>query len=226
MLTLDIIHQATKRIKPYIKVTPTIYDDYLSEFCKKQVFLKLENFQITHAFKIRGNANTIPGLSDKKKHNGLITASTGNHGLGLAYISTKLGIDAIIVVPTFAPKIKIEIIEKYGGKVVVHGSTFLEASEYAHKIADEEKRQYLGSFDSESFFAGNATIFLEMLSEVSDIDTIIAPIGGGGLLSGVAFVAKAINPKIKVYGVQSKIVHQCMNLLRAEAQKQLMRSQP
>lgn len=160
---------------------------------------------MTHAFKIRGNANVIPLLSANEKKQGLITASTGNHGLGFSYISGKLGLDSIVVVPVNAPKTKkIENIKRNGSKIVVFGKSYHEASLYAHKIAEEKNRYYVHSFDDERIFAGTGTIFLEIIEKVPEIDTVIGPIGGGGLVAGLSFAAKMLNPGIKVFGVQSK----------------------
>lgn len=203
MLNLKNIYQASRRIKAFVIKTPLVKDDYLSKLTKSSVFLKLENLQITHAFKIRGSANVIPKLSVKQKRQGLITASTGNHGLGFSYVAGRLGIDSVVVVPVNAPKTKVENIRQNGSRILFHGESYYEASVYAHILAEKEKRHYVHSFDDEMFFAGVGTIFLEILDRIPDVDVVIGPIGGGGLIAGISFTAQMINPKIKVYGVQA-----------------------
>lgn len=204
MLKIEDIYKASKRIKKFVRETPTIRDEYLSDLTSKEVFLKLENLQVTHAFKIRGSANVIPLLSTKQKKQGLITASTGNHGLGFSYVSGKLGVNSIVVVPINAPRTKVKHIKQNGSKVIYYGESYYEASEFAHAIAKKQNRHYVHSFDNEAFFAGVGTIFLELIDKIPNLDVVIAPIGGGGLLAGISFAAKTINPKIKVFGVQAK----------------------
>lgn len=204
MLSLQKIYNATVRIKKFIQKTPVVKDEYLSILTGKEIFLKLENLQVTHAFKIRGSANVIPLLSSVEKKRGLITASTGNHGLGFSFVSGKLGINSLVVVPKNAPETKVENIKRNGAKVIFHGESYYEASEYAHKLSEDGKLTYIHSFNDEEFFAGVATVFLELIKEIPDLDTIIGPIGGGGLIAGVSFAAKMVNPKIQVYGVQAQ----------------------
>lgn len=204
MLTIQNIYEATERVNKFAIQTPLVKNNHLSKVLKKNIFCKLESLQVTNAFKIRGNANAIPLLSAKQKRQGLITTSTGNHGLGFACVAKALHIDAVVVVPETAPKMKVVKIQESGARIISYGKSFSEAYKYAHKIASEEKRQYIGSFDNEPFFAGNATTALEILKEIDDLDVIIGPIGGGGLMAGVAFTAKQLKPSIKIYGVQSE----------------------
>ncbi len=143
MLKIKDIYRASERVEKYVYKTPLVKDKYLSYMTGKRVYLKLENLQVTNAFKIRGSANVIPKLSKKQREYGLITASTGNHGLGFSYISGKLGIDSLVVVPVNAPKTKVENIRKNGSRVLFHGESYYEAAEYAHKLAQSENRKYI-----------------------------------------------------------------------------------
>lgn len=204
MITLQDVYEARNRISKHIKITPVISDDYINKLIGQEVYFKLENFQTTHAFKIRGSANKILQLSSSEKERGVITASTGNHGQGFSCIADRMGIDAIVVVPKNAVEKKIRAIKHWGAKIILHGGNYDEASIFAHKLAEEQKKIYIHSFDDEQIIAGNGTIFLELLKVVPDIDMVIAPIGGGGLISGISFAAKNINPKIQVIGVQTE----------------------
>ncbi|MFN3698822.1 MAG: threonine ammonia-lyase [Dictyoglomus sp.] len=200
MINLNDIKTSRERISPFIHKTPLTYSQTFSEMTGKDVFLKFENLQKTGAFKIRGAINYISQL---KKVKGVITASAGNHAQGVAYASKIFGIPSVIVMPENTPLIKVISTKNYGAKVILQGKIYDEAYNFAKKIADEEKLEFVPAFDDERIIAGQGTIALEVLEDLPDLDSIIVPIGGGGLCSGILIGLKEMNPKIKIYGVQS-----------------------
>ncbi len=203
MLTIENVRSAQRRVDQYIRKTPLVSEDAINLIANAEVFLKLENLQVTHAYKVRGSASALPLLTQKQKQHGIVTASTGNHGFGFSYIAGKLGIDAVVVVPTKAPQKKVDAIQKYGAKIIKYGDTIFEASQKAYELVEQEKRTYVHSFKDEAVFAANGALLLEILQQQPDLDTIIVPIGGGGLISGISFVAKHLPSKIRVYGMQT-----------------------
>jgi len=203
-VSLKKIKEARERIKGAINKTPCIYSLPLSRITKKEVFLKLENLQITQAFKVRGNANKIMLLSKEEKRRGVITASSGNHGQGLSLAALRAGIKAVIVLPEVAPKNKIEKIKENKAEVIIKGKTYDDACSYAHSLSKKRGYTYIQSFDDLDIIAGNGSIGLEILEEVPQSQMIICPIGGGGGISGVALVAKQIKPDIKIIGVEAE----------------------
>jgi len=200
---LSEIKKARERIKGLVIRTPCIYSEALSQRTGKKVFLKLENLQTTGAFKIRGNTNKV-ALLKKEKTKGVITASSGNHGLGLSLATLKNGIKAIIVLPQTAPNNKIEKIQANKAEVMIYGKTYENAVEYAHSLAQEMDYLYVPSFDDEDIIAGNGSIGLEILEDVPDTEMIIFPVGGGGGISGVCLAIKEIKPTIQIIGIQAK----------------------
>lgn len=176
----------------------------MSEFLETDVFLKCENLQKTGAYKIRGAYNTIANLTKEQKQAGVIAASAGNHAQGVAISAKKFGIEAVIVMPEATPLLKVSATKNLGAKVILKGDNFDEAYAYALNYAKEHHLNFIHPFENESIIAGQGTLMLEMLDEISDLDMILAPVGGGGLISGVASAAKQINPAIKVIGVSAK----------------------
>jgi len=203
-INLKKIKEARERIKAKINKTPCIYSLPLSRIMKKDVFLKLENLQITQAFKARGNANKIALLSEKEKNRGVITASSGNHGQGLSLAALRAGIKAVIVLPEVAPNNKIEKIKENKAEVIIKGKTYDDACNYAHSLSKKMDYTYIPSFDDLDIIAGNGSIGLEILEEVPQSQMIICPIGGGGGISGIALAAKQIKPDIKIIGVEAE----------------------
>ena len=203
-VSLKKIKEARERIKGSVNKTPCIYSLPLSRIIKKDVFLKLENLQLTQAFKARGNANKIALLSKKEKERGVITASSGNHGQGLSLAALRAGIKAVIILPEVAPKNKIEKIKENKAEVIIKGKTYDDACSYAHSLSKKMGYTYIPSFDDLDIIAGNGSIGLEILEEVPQSQMIICPIGGGGGISGLALAAKQIKPDIKIIGVEAE----------------------
>jgi len=215
-LSINQISEARERIEGLINKTPCIYSLPLSRITRKEVFLKLENLQVTQAFKARGNANKINLLSQEEKDRGVITASSGNHGQGLSLAALRAGIKAVIVLPEVAPSNKIEKIKENQAKVIIKGKTYDDACNYAHILAEENHYVYIQSFDDLDIIAGNGSIGLEILEEVPQTQMIICPIGGGGGISGVALVTKQINSDIQIIGVESEQAASMFESIKAE----------
>ncbi|MCR8677274.1 threonine ammonia-lyase [Campylobacter sp. S4:11] len=204
MIELNKIYQAKQKIADFVLKTPLVYSSFLSEFLETDVFLKCENLQKTGAYKIRGAYNAIANLSKEQKQAGVIAASAGNHAQGVAISAKKFGIEAVIVMPEATPLLKVSATKNLGAKVILKGDNFDEAYAYALNYAKEHHLNFIHPFENESIIAGQGTLMLEMLDEISDLDMILAPVGGGGLISGVASAAKQINPAVKVIGVSAK----------------------
>ncbi|EAK9868727.1 threonine ammonia-lyase [Campylobacter lari] len=204
MIELNKIYQAKQKIADFVLKTPFVHSSFLSEYLNADIFLKCENLQKTGAYKIRGAYNTIANLSNEQKQAGVIAASAGNHAQGVAISARKFGIEAVIVMPEATPLLKVSATKNLGAKVILKGDNFDEAYAYALNYAKEYNLNFIHPFENESIMAGQGTLMLEMLDEISDLDMILAPVGGGGLISGVASAAKQINPNIKVIGVSAK----------------------
>ncbi len=202
-LTLQHILDAKERIKHTCIETKLIRSYELSKEYNHDVYLKPENLQITGAFKIRGALNKIMSLSSTEKEKGLIASSAGNHAQGVAYSGHRLGIDVTIVMPKTTPLIKIKATKNWGAKVVLAGSVYDEAYEEARRLEKEKNYTFIHPFNDLEIMAGQGTIGLEILEELPDADIILVPIGGGGLISGIAVAAKMVNPHVKVIGVES-----------------------
>ncbi|MFT8316281.1 MAG: threonine ammonia-lyase [Clostridium sp.] len=202
-ITLDDVLEARKRIEGICIKTKLIYSSEFSKESGNEVYIKPENLQITGAFKLRGALNKISKLSEEQKKRGLIASSAGNHAQGVAYSASKLGIKATIVMPETTPLIKVQATRSYGANVVLKGQIYDEAYEEAKRLERENGYTFIHPFDDEDVMAGQGTIALEIIDELKDVDAILVPIGGGGLISGIAVAAKSINPDIKVIGVQS-----------------------
>ena len=185
--------------------TPCLHSRTLSEMTGAEIWLKFENLQFTAAYKERGALNKLISLDADQRARGVIAASAGNHAQGLAYHAKRLGIPATIVMPRFAPAVKVSQTEGHGATVILHGETFDDAVKHAHVIEAERGLLYVPPFDDARIMAGQGTVALEILEDVPAIDTLVVPIGGGGLISGMATVAKATNAAIKVIGVQAEL---------------------
>ena len=203
MVTLSAITDARKRIQGSIVVTPFVHSEKFSQQTGNSVFLKLENLQMTGAFKERGALNKILLLSDEERRRGVIAASAGNHAQAVAYHATKRGIKAQICMPLTTPLVKVSATRGYGAEVILAGANYDEACEEAVRRSKQFGLTFIHPFDDEAVIAGQGTLGLEMLAQHGDLDALIIPVGGGGLIAGVACAVKETNPKIKVIGVQS-----------------------
>src|SRR5512136_1117372 len=204
MLSLSDIQQAQKEIAPYIKCTPLIHSVYLSKLCCAKIYLKLENQQITNAFKVRGAFNKLLHLTKKEERLGIITASAGNHGQAVAYAAKKLGFSVRIVVPTATPHVKVEGIRRWGADLVLWGDCYDEAEAYAKELAVKDKCAYISPYNDPLIIAGHGTVGLEIVEALSNVDIIVVPVGGGGLISGISIAAKGLKPDVEIVGVQSE----------------------
>ena len=217
-VTLDDVRAAHLRIADAIVRTPTLISQTLSELTGAKVYIKFENLQFTAAFKERGALNRLLQLGDNALKNGVIAASAGNHAQGLAYHGKRLGVPVTIVMPKPTPTIKVMQTEGHGATVVMHGETFDAAYAHARQLEGDRGLTFVHPFDDPEVIAGQGTAALEMLTDAPDIDTLVIPIGGGGLISGMSVAAKAINPAIKVIGVQAELypsMHNVINGLSA-----------
>jgi threonine dehydratase len=202
-ITIQNVESALLLVRKHLLKTPLVFSPEFSEAAGNEIYFKLENFQITHAFKARGALNKIHSLTRSERENGVIAASSGNHALGVAFSSALLGINAIVIMPTRAPKPKIEMAKKYGAQVILHGETYDDALDRATSLAQEQKRVLLSSFDDQMVIAGQGTIALEVLEEVPDINLFIGPIGGGGLVSGLGVTLDALDHPAELIGVEA-----------------------
>jgi len=203
MVTLDDIRAAAQRLQGIARVTPLLPSDRLSERLGCEVLLKLENLQVTGAFKIRGASNAILQLAADERAHGVITASAGNHAQGVAAAARAVGIDATIVMPEPTPVMKVQRTTDLGGHVILHGESFDEAEAEAYRLADETGAYFVHPFDDDSVIAGQGTIGLEIL-DACEPDCIIVPVGGGGLISGIATAIKSQRPETAIIGVQAE----------------------
>lgn len=201
MITLDRIYHARYVLKQVIRETDVIYAPKLNT--DSEIWLKTENLQITGSFKVRGAYYRMSRLSDEEKAKGVIACSAGNHAQGVALAAAKNGIKSIICLPDGAPISKVEATKSYGAEVCLVKGVYDDAYAEALRQRDEHGYTFIHPFDDENVIAGQGTIGLELLEQIPDLDAVIVPIGGGGLISGIAFALKSLNPKIKVYGVQA-----------------------
>ena len=199
MISLDRIIEAHKKIAPYVNYTPLIYSNFLSQ--NRTVKLKLESLQITGSFKLRGAMNKLLSLSEEQKTRGVIAVSTGNHGKGVAYASSLLGIKSTIYMSSMVPQYRKEAIESLGAKVEIIGSNSDEADLHAREVSKKENIILIHPFDDEDIIAGQGTVGLEMLKEFPEVDTVIIPTSGGGLIGGIALALKLQKPSVKVIAV-------------------------
>ena len=201
MLTLDKIYHAAHVLKDVIRHTQPIPAPYVNK--KGNVYLKPENLQLTGSFKVRGSYYKISQLSDEEKAKGVIACSAGNHAQGVALAATKNGIKSLICLPDCAHISKVEATKGYGADICLVPGVYDDAYKRAIELRDEKGYTFIHPFDDEDVIAGQGTIGLELLDQMKGIDAVVVPIGGGGLISGVAFAIKSLNPDIKVYGVQA-----------------------
>ena len=202
MMTLEKFEEAAEAVKKVVNPTKLVYSEYFSAQSGNKVYLKPENMQYTGAYKVRGAYYKISTLSEEDRNKGLITASAGNHAQGVAYAAKLFGVKAIVVMPTTTPLIKVNRTKSYGAEVILYGDIYDEACAYALKLAEEDGMTFIHPFDDEVVAAGQGTIAMEIFKELPTVDYILVPIGGGGLCAGVSTLAKMLNPKIKVIGVE------------------------
>lgn len=202
MLTLDKIFQASVVLKDIVRSTPIVSTSGITDNC--ELFLKPENLQYTGSFKLRGSGYKIANLSDEEKAKGVIACSAGNHAQGVALAASKCGIKSLICLPDSAPISKVEATKGYGADVCLVNGCYDDAYQKALELKDEMGYTFVHPFDDEDVIAGQGTVGLEIVNEFADADAVIVPIGGGGLISGVAYAIKALKPSIKVYGVQAQ----------------------
>lgn len=202
MLTLEKFEEASEKVKEVVLPTNLIYSEYFSEQTGNKVYFKPENMQYTGAYKVRGAYYKISTLSEEEREKGLVTASAGNHAQGVAYAAKLYGVPATVVMPTTTPLIKVNRTKGYGAKVVLHGSVYDEACQYALELAKKEGATFAHPFNDEVVATGQGTIAMEIFKELPTVDIILVPIGGGGLAAGVSTLAKLLNPNIKVIGVE------------------------
>lgn len=201
MLNLEKIYKAKEQIKDIVVDTPFSYAPYLSEIAECEVYLKKENLQVTGAFKIRGAYNKIASLSDEQRACGVIAASAGNHAQGVALSASKFGIRAVIVMPESTPLTKVNGVKHFGAEVILAGENYDEAYAYAFEYGEKNSLTFVHPFEDEYVMAGQGTVALDILEKCEDVDAVIIPVGGGGLISGMACAIKEINPNIEVIGV-------------------------
>ena len=203
MLTLDKVYHANYVLNDVVRRTDIIYSSTLSQASGCEIYLKTENLQVTGSFKVRGAYYKISQLSEEEKSHGVVACSAGNHAQGVALASKKFGIKSVICMPDGAPISKVEATKSYGAEVELVPGVYDDAHNFAEQLRKEKGYTFIHPFDDEDVIAGQATIGLEIIEQLKDVDAIVVPVGGGGLISGVAFAVKSLNPRIKVYGVQS-----------------------
>jgi threonine dehydratase len=203
MVTLRTIQEASKRIRSSIFVSPFMRSETFSQLTGNSIFLKLENLQMTGSFKERGALNKILLLTDDERRRGVIAASAGNHAQAVAYHATKRGIASQICMPLTTPLVKVSATRGHGAEVILFGANYDEACQEALRRCDEQGLTFIHPFDDEAVIAGQGTLGIEMLEQVKDLDALVIPIGGGGLIAGVACAVKEMKPKIRIVGVQT-----------------------
>ena len=199
-LSLEMIYDARRMLRDVARVTPIVSAPKIGT----DVSIKAENLQLTGSFKLRGAYYKISRLSSEERARGIIACSAGNHAQGVALSATRMGVKSVICMPAGAPLSKVEATEAYGGKVLLVPGVYDDAYAYAAELAEKEGYTFVHPFDDDAIIAGQGTIGLEILEQMPDVEAVVVPIGGGGLISGIAYAIKAINPQCKVYGVQAK----------------------
>lgn len=203
MISIDDIYAAAQRINGHVMRTPTLACHSLSKRVNANITLKLENLQAVGSFKERGAANRLALLTEEEKKRGIITVSAGNHAQGVARHAQLLNIDAVIVMPKFTPVTKINRTAAWGVKIILEGEDFTEASLFANELAKQDGRVFVHPYDDPAVMAGQGTLALEIFEDTNELDYLLVPVGGGGLISGVAVAAAALRPYTKIIGVQS-----------------------
>lgn len=212
MIQLSNVYAARKRVSRWARRTPMEYSPGLSGVCGGEVWLKLENQQVTGSFKIRGATNKILLLSEEERWRGVVTASSGNHAQGVGYAARELGVKATIVVPVRTPAVKIEAIKRYGVELVVEGDEYMDSERLARRIEREEGKTFVSAYNDLELITGQSTVGLEMLEDAPGLDAVLVPVGGGGLAAGVASVFKQAGDA-EVLGVQSvasPVMYECV----------------
>ncbi|HDR7588829.1 threonine ammonia-lyase [Bacillus mycoides] len=206
-LNIGNIKKAQKILDGNARKTPLVKSFYLTSKTGGEIYLKLENMQLTGSFKFRGAFNKISNLTDEEKERGVIACSAGNHAQGVALSSHLLKIKSKIVMPTSAPQAKVDATRGYGSEVILYGDTFDDAKAKCEEIIQETGETYLHPYDDVEVMAGQGTIGLDILDDMWDVDTVIVPVGGGGIISGISVALKSFNPSINIIGVQAENVH-------------------
>ena len=215
MTTFQDIEAARARIKDTVYLSPCPHSIPLSELTGMQIYCKLDNLQRTGSFKERGAANALAQLPPEQKKRGVIAASAGNHAQALAYQGKLFGVPATVVMPQFAPLIKVSNCQKLGATVVMFGKDFGEAKAHAHELAKERGLAYIDGYDDPAIIAGQGTMGIEIVEQVPDLDAVVVPVGGGGLLAGVALAVKTMQPKVKIIAVEAENVASFSAALKA-----------
>jgi len=215
MIGLRDIQDARRLIRNEVNKTPLVRSQYLSDLCGSDAYLKLENLQVTNAFKIRGALNRMMNLTPEEKARGVIAASSGNHAQAVAIGAEKLNLTATVVVPETTPRIKVEKIRKHNVELIIHGEMYDYAEQYARNLAKEKGATFVSSYNDPLVVAGQGTVGLEILEDLPTADSIIVPVSGGSVLSGVAIAAKSIKPNIEILGVQPETVAAMYHCLKA-----------
>ena len=217
MVTLADIEAARKTIDGSVFVSPCAYSETFSRLTGNKVFFKLENLQMTGSFKERGAVNKLMSLTAEERQRGVVTASAGNHAQGVAYHATRLGIRSTIVMPVGTPLIKVSSTRNFGGEVVLYGTNFDEACEEAERLRRSENLVFVHAFDDDAIIAGQGTIGLELLEQEWDLEAIVVPVGGGGMIGGIACAVKELRPEIKVVGVETARVPSMIRAVEGHA---------
>jgi threonine dehydratase len=216
LLTLEHIRAAHARIRDSIVTTPTLHSQTLSALTGANIYLKFENLQFTAAYKERGALNALLLLSEEARARGVIAASAGNHAQGLSYHGTRLGVPVTIVMPVTTPTVKVMQTQSVGGNIVLHGETFDDAYRHARTLEAQQGLTFVHPFDDPNVAAGQGTVALEMLEAIPELDSLVVPIGGGGLLSGMGTAARALKPDIGLIGVQAELFPSMYALLNGK----------
>ncbi|MDD0813881.1 threonine ammonia-lyase [Curvibacter sp. HBC28] len=214
MLSLQDVQQAAERLSAQVLNTPFVESRTLSQLTGAQIYLKFENLQFTASFKERGACNKLAQLSAEQRARGVVAMSAGNHAQGVAYHAQRLGLRAVIVMPRFTPGVKVERTRGFGAEVVLHGDTLEDARQHAYALAEAQQLTFVHPYDDEAIMAGQGTVGLEMLEAVPDLDALVIAVGGGGLMAGIATVARALRPQIELVGVQTARFPAMVNALR------------
>lgn len=217
MVTFRDIEEARRKIQDAVFLSPCAFSETLSRLTGTKLYLKLENLQMTGSFKERGACNKLLSLTPEERATGVITASAGNHGQAVAYHASRLGIRATVVMPESSPLVKAQNTRGFGAEVVLHGASFDDATDHAMQLCAEKNLVYVHAFDDPLIMAGQGTIGLELLEQNPYLEAVVVPVGGGGLIGGIACAIKETNPRIKVYGVQTAAFPSMKRALEAGA---------
>lgn len=217
VITLKDLEQARARIRDHVYMSPCARSEYFSRMLGCDAYFKLENLQMTGSFKERGALSKLLTLSQEERSRGVITASAGNHAQGVSYQSGKLGIDATIVMPEATPLIKVMSTRSHGAKVILHGANFDESLAEALRLCEEQKLSFVHPFDDDAVILGQGAIGLELLEQNPFVEVVLVPVGGGGLIAGVAAAMKQVNPRVRIVGVQTEGMPSMLASLEAKA---------